>query len=143
MLVVIMGGNVMRTIEYTFEVKWGDTDAAAIVFYPNFYKWMNEASHHYFAEIGYKPSKLFEEEKVGMPLLEATCQFKTPLLFEDIVTVYSTISEVRNKVIMMEHVFKREETVVATGKEVRAWTSFEGTPKAIPVPEKLREKALG
>ncbi|MCL7748716.1 acyl-CoA thioesterase [Halalkalibacter alkaliphilus] len=133
----------MKTIEYTFEVKWGDTDAAAIVFYPNFYKWMNEASHHYFGQIGFKPSKLFAEEKVGMPLLEANCQFRTPLLFEDIVTVYSTITEIRNKVVFLEHIFKRDDMIVAIGKEVRAWTSFEGTPKAIPVPAKLRENAMG
>ncbi|WP_396334514.1 acyl-CoA thioesterase [Alkalihalobacillus sp. MEB130] len=132
----------MKTFEYSFEVKWGDTDAAAIVFFPNFYKWMNEASHHYFAKLGFKPSTLFEEQKIGMPLLEANCQFKTPLFFEDQVTIFSTITELRNKVIKLEHIFKRGETIIAIGSEVRAWTTFEGKPKAIPVPEKLRENAM-
>lgn len=29
-------------MEYRVKVHWGDTDAAGIVFYPNYYKWMDE-----------------------------------------------------------------------------------------------------
>lgn len=129
----------MKTMEYPYEVKWGDTDAAGIVFFPNFYKWMNEATHHFFKEIGYPCSKLFETEKIGVPLLEAKCQFKTPLLFEDEVTVVSTVREIRNKVLIFDHSFVRDGVEVAVGYEIRAWTSFEGKPKAVPIPDSIRE----
>ena len=36
-------------VDYSFKVRWGDTDAAGIVFYPNFYKWMDEATHEFLA----------------------------------------------------------------------------------------------
>jgi acyl-CoA thioesterase FadM len=58
----------MKKIECRFQVQWGDTDAAGIVFYRNFYKWMDEATHHFFAELGYPTAALFEQ-KIGLPIL--------------------------------------------------------------------------
>ncbi len=125
---------------YDFKVKWGDTDAAGIVFFPNFYKWMNESTHELFHSAGYPASKLFEKEKIGLPLLETHCNFKSPLVFEDKVVLYSTVEEVRNKVIRVGHKFYKENQLIAEGYEVRAWTSFKGKPKAEVIPEEVRNK---
>ncbi|NUK29451.1 acyl-CoA thioesterase [Parageobacillus sp. VR-IP] len=128
-------------MEYSFQVHWGDTDAAGIVFYPNFYKWMDAASHHFFATIGHSTWRLFQEEKIGMPIVEAKCQFHSPLFFEDQVCVKSTIAELREKSFRIQHQFFRGEQLVAEGYEVRVWTKFGGDrPKAAPIPAELREK---
>lgn len=64
-------------VDYKFRVRWGDTDAAGIVFYPNFYKWMDDATHEFLAVIGSPSSTLYVEQKISVPLLEADCQFKS------------------------------------------------------------------
>ncbi|MFJ8245034.1 acyl-CoA thioesterase [Peribacillus asahii] len=129
-------------VEYSFRVRWGDTDAAGIVFYPNFYKWMDEATHEFLAAIGYPTSTLYAEQQVSVPLLEANCQFKSPLLFEDNVTVHSKVVELHQKVFKISHTFFKEEKIVAEGYEVRAWTSFKEKPKACPIPNEVREKMM-
>jgi acyl-CoA thioester hydrolase len=129
-------------VEYLFRVRWGDTDAAGIVFYPNFYKWMDEATHEFLAYIGFPSSTLYVEQKVGVPLLEAHCQFKSPLLFEDRVIVRSQVVEIQNKVFKISHRFFKDEKMVAEGYEVRAWTSFKQKPKAFPIPDTVREKMM-
>lgn len=128
--------------KYSFQVRWGDTDAAGIVFYPNYYKWMDEATHEYFSSLGYSSSKLYAEKQIGVPLLEANCIFKGPLLFEDHVIVESAVEELQNKVFKLRHVFTRGEQIVAEGYELRAWTSFEGRPKALPIPDDIRKKMM-
>jgi 4-hydroxybenzoyl-CoA thioesterase len=128
--------------EYHFQVRWGDTDAAGIVFYPNFYKWMDDATHAYLANIGYPSSQLFAEQQIGVPLLEANCIFKRPLLFEDKVVVQSYVEELHNKVFKIKHVFVKADQIAAEGYEVRAWTSFKEKPKAQPIPDIIREKML-
>jgi acyl-CoA thioester hydrolase len=35
----------MKKFHYIFKVEWGDTDAAGIVYSPNDYKWMDQATH--------------------------------------------------------------------------------------------------
>ncbi|ARK32572.1 acyl-CoA thioesterase [Halalkalibacter krulwichiae] len=129
-------------VEYSFRVKWGNTDAAGIVFYPNFYKWMDEATHEYFTAIAFPSSTLFVEQQVGTPLLEANCQFKSPLFFEDQVTVRSVVVELHQKVFKISHTFLRNEKLIAEGFEIRAWTSFKEKPKAYPIPDQVREKMM-
>ena len=102
------GELVKMIVDYSFKVKWGDTDAAGIVFYPNFYKWMDEATHEFFAAIGLHTSTLYAEQQVSVPLLEANCQFKSPLFFEDHVTVRSTVVELHQKVFKISHRFFKE-----------------------------------
>ena len=127
-------------IDYLFKVRLGDTDAAGIVFFINFYKWMDEATHEFFTEIGHPTSKLLAIEKVSTPLLESKCEFKTPLFFEDEVVLRTEVLEIHNKVFKLAHTFYRGETLIATGYTLRAWTLFEDRPKAIPIPDLIREK---
>lgn len=129
----------MNFVEYKYTVNWGDTDAAGIVFYPNFYKWMDQASHHFFSAIGYPSSQLFVDEKVGLPLLEAKCEFKSPLRFEDEVCIRSSIIELRDKVFRIEHEFLKNGRTIANGYEVRAWADFSGEKtKAVSIPKEIR-----
>ena len=129
-------------VEYSFKVRWGDTDAAGIVFYPNFYKWMDEATHEFLAAIGLPSSTLYSEQQVSVPLLEANCQFKSPLFFEDDVIVRSSVVEMQRKVFKISHKFFKGEKIVAEGYEIRAWTSFKEKPKAYPIPDEVREKMM-
>ena len=129
-------------IDYLFKVRFGDTDAAGIVFFPNFYKWMDEASHEFFTKLGYSTSKLLSVEKVSTPLLESKCEFKKPLFFEDEVVLRTEVLEIHNKVFKLAHTFYRGQTLIATGYTLRAWTLFEDRPKAIPIPETIREQLV-
>lgn len=127
--------------EYRFKVKWGDTDAAGIVFYPNYYKWMDEATHEMFDQLGHPSHKLFTDEKVGFPILEAHCQFFAPSFFADPITVVSRVVEIKNKVFKVEHTFLSDGQTRAEGYEIRAWTIIEKEkPKAVPIPEEMRTK---
>ncbi|WP_181348086.1 thioesterase family protein [Thalassobacillus sp. CUG 92003] len=128
---------------YDIKVRWGDTDAAGIVFYPNYYKWQDESTHELFEAAGYSVSKLQKEELVIIPLLEAFCQFKAPLVFEDKVSIKSEVKEINNKIFKVEHLFFRSGELVALGYEQRAWTSTaEGKPTAVPVPDSIQATLL-
>lgn len=128
--------------EYKVKVRWGDTDAAGIVFYPNFYKWMDEATHECFAAIGFPTSDLFMNKQMSIPLLETHCQFKSPLFFEDEVYITTTVEIVKNKVFKATHLFTRGEQQIAEGYELRAWASFENGVKAIEIPEEIKRKIV-
>ncbi|MET3289272.1 UNVERIFIED_CONTAM: 4-hydroxybenzoyl-CoA thioesterase [Brevibacillus sp. OAP136] len=124
---------------YTYKVKWGDTDAAGIVFYPNFYKWMDQATGELFHALGFSLNQLFSEDKIGLPLLETHCTFKSPAFFEDSLQIVTKVLDLRDKVFKLGHEIYRGETLLASGYEVRAWTSFEQSkPKAVSIPEAFK-----
>lgn len=128
-----------------FVVPFGDTDAAQIVYYPNYYRYMDQATHDMFKQNDLSLKTLQNEKQIIVPLLEATCKFKTSLQHEDVVTVHSTIERVEGKVFHIRHEFQKEgDVLVAIGQEVRAWVSIaQGSPKAIEIPEMIKRKMKG
>jgi 4-hydroxybenzoyl-CoA thioesterase len=126
--------------EYKKKIRFGETDAAGIVYYPNYYKMMDEATHEFFGAIGYSTSTLMKEKNISIPLLEAHCQFKSPLFFEDEIRITTTVEILKSKVFKATHVFTRGDQFIAEGYEVRAYASFENGVKAIEIPEEIKEK---
>lgn len=125
--------------EWQFKVRFGDTDAAGIVYYPNFYRWMDQGFQELFTKMGFPLSKLFSV-KLGTPLVETHCQFRSPLYFDDMVNLVSVVTEVKNKVIKVENEFFHGNVLVANGYEIRAWVNLsDGKLKAQPIPEEIRQ----
>jgi 4-hydroxybenzoyl-CoA thioesterase len=121
---------------YTVKVQFGDTDAAGIVFYPNFYRWMDQAAHDLIGNAILPVSQLQKEKNIMFPLLETFCKYHSPLHFEDVVEIHSEVSELRKKVFKVHHDFIKNGNVVASGYEVRAWTTIvDGKLKAVEIPE--------
>ncbi|RAK13293.1 thioesterase superfamily protein, partial [Anoxybacillus vitaminiphilus] len=88
---------------------------------------------------GYPTSKMFTENHVSIPIVEAKCQFQSPLFFDDEVCVHSSVVELRDKAFKIQHVFLKEGSKMAEGYEIRVWASFQsGKPKAVPIPEAIR-----
>lgn len=131
--------------EFTYIVHFGDTDAAGIVFYPNYYRWMDQATHNLFRANDLSIRSLQEEHNIITPLIEATCNFRQPLQYEDEVTLTSTIERVDNKVFYVTHRFTKNGTLIAEGKETRAWVQkLEGAaPKAVEIPDNIKAKMKG
>lgn len=129
----------MYSTVWQFKVRFAETDAAGIVYYPNFYKWMDQATHEMFESIGFPTNKLLAEQK-GVPLVEAQCQFLKPLYLSDYIKLVSLVEEVRSKVVKIRHTFYRGDELVSEGYEIRAWVSMsEGNLKAQSIPEDLRQ----
>lgn len=129
----------MKAFEYSFRVHWGDTDGAGIVFFPNYYKWMDEAIHEYFRSIGSPISQLITKEKIGLPTVEASCRFQKPLFYDEDVLLKTTIVELREKVVRFHHEFFQGEEIVAKGYQVRAFVQMGEKLKGIPIPENIKE----
>jgi acyl-CoA thioester hydrolase len=62
------------------KVHWSDTDAAGIVWFPNFFGWFEDAEEEIFtATLGRTRQSLLDELKFGMPRVEATAKYRSPV----------------------------------------------------------------
>ena len=126
------------------DVQWGDCDPAGIVFFPNFSRWMDQASLAFFAACGLPPWRELERTRgiVGTPLLEIHTKFMRPATYGETIEVHTCIEEWAAKTFRHRHVVKRGDTVLCEGTEVRAFVTRDpANPeriKAIPVPEDLK-----
>jgi len=100
----------------------------------------DEATWQLFALIGLPPSRL-RNDGIGMVAVEQHIEYKRELLAGDLITIRSSVKEVREKVLIFLHEMTNQET-----EELAARTTLTGvcidmtTRKARPLPADIRER---
>lgn len=126
------------------EVQWGDCDPAGIVFFPNFSRWMDQASLAFFRACGLPPWRELEATRgiVGTPLLEIHTRFYKPASYGETIEVHTLIEAWAAKTFRHQHRVLRGETLLCEGTEVRAFVQRDPADparlRALPVPEDLK-----
>lgn len=129
---------------YPVKVQFGDCDPAGIVFFPNFSRWMDEASLEFFMACGVPPWRELVKTRgiVGTPLLEIHTKFLKTATYGETIEVHTTVEEWSRKTFRHRHVIKRGDTVLCEGTEVRAFVERDPAEpsrmRAIAVPEDIK-----
>lgn len=129
---------------YSVNVQFGDCDPAGIVFFPNFSRWMDEASLAFFMACGVPPWRELVKTRgiIGTPLLEIHTRFMRPATYGETIEIHTTVEEWMAKTFRHRHVVRRGDTVLCEGTELRAFCIKDPQDpqriKAIPVPEDIR-----
>jgi len=128
-----------------FTVEWGDCDPAQIVFYPNFFRWMDVASLRFFRAAGVPPWREFEAQSgiIGTPLVDASARFLRPATYGDVIDIDTAIDEWRGKSFVMSHIIRRGAVVLVEGREVRVFArrhpDDSARIQAVEPPESVRK----
>src|SRR5579859_3152900 len=101
-------------------VEWGETDAAGIIFYPNYFRWFDRAAHALLRAADCDPSHLLRAGVV-VPLIETGAKFLAPVVYGDEVEIESAVADLRTRSFRLEHRVTRGDELVADGFEVRVW----------------------
>ena len=134
-----------RTHVTNFTVEFGDCDPAQIVFYPNFFRWMDAASLRFFVAAGVLPWHQRDEGDgiIGTPLVDAHARFIAPATYGETITIETSIAEWRKKSFVMRHIIRRGATLLVEGREVRVFARRHpqdpGRIEALPPPEMIRK----
>ena len=127
-----------------FSVEFGDCDPAQIVFYPNYFRWMDAATLRFFRSCGVPSWKEMEASTgiIGTPLVDASARFMRPASYGDAIEVETAIVVLLGKSFVMKHVIRRDGEVLVEGREVRVFARRHPTdPKriqAVPMPDDVR-----
>ncbi len=133
-----------RTSIHRVEVAFGDCDPAGIVFFPNFSRWMDQASLVFFRTCGVPSWRELEAERsiVGTPLLEIQTQFRLPATYGDVLEIRTTVDEWNERTFLQRHVVMRGSDTICEGTELRAFcvrrVDLPGRLRTIPIPEDIR-----
>ena len=112
-----------RTIISEFDVALGDCDPAGIVFFPNYARWMDEASRNYLVKMGAPSWQTMAPTRgaLGMQVLEAHTRFRLPATYGTHLHVHTRVTEWRENAFVQEHVVKRGDEILCESTEVRAF----------------------
>ena len=131
-----------KTIVYKVRVEFGDCDPARIVWFPNFFRWIDAASRHFFVECGVPPWHDTEKSigLIGTPLVDTQASFIRAASYGDELQIHVSITEWRSKSFVQSYRVMRGEEDIMRCNEVRIFAAAKegGGIRALPIPEDIR-----
>ena len=143
-----------KTVTHTVRVEFGDCDPAGIVWFPNFFRWIDAASRNFFTQCGVPR---WEETTrtlgvIGTPLVDTRSRFLQTASYGDTLQIHVTVKEWRDKSFVQTYRVTRENTgrddahgqpdLIMECEEVRIFATTRNDGKnsirAVPVPASIR-----
>ena len=118
----------------TFKVRYAETDQMGVVYYANYFVWMEFARTEWFESQCALSYAELERRGILLPVLEAHCNYKKPVRYPEMVTVFLLPRIVKNLYVEFEYEIKVGKVLKAIGFTKHAFVDRQG--KIIrPVPE--------
>lgn len=127
--------------EFQRRVEFHETDLAGIVHFSNFYRYMETAEHAFLRSLGHSIHEQLGEAEIGWPRVHASCDFRQPARYDDVLTIRVSIEEIRTRSVRYGFRFYLDpaEPAVATGCIAAVCVKFEdGGIVAVPIPDQIR-----
>jgi 4-hydroxybenzoyl-CoA thioesterase len=139
-----------KTTIYTVRVEFGDCDPAGIVWFPNFFRWIDAASRDFFFQCGVPR---WEETArtigvIGTPLVDTHSRFLKTASYGDTLQLHVTVKEWRDKSFVQTYRIERAGSggaaadLIMECEEVRIFAARRDDGKngirAVPIPESIR-----
>ena len=125
------------TFIYRRRVEFAETDAAGMVHFSMFFRYMEESEHAFWRAAGLN---IWESgEHLSWPRISATFDFKTPLKFQDECEVHTDMGNVTRSTIQWNHTVKRGDVIAGIGSVtvVCVKKNPDGTMKSAAIPAEL------
>ena len=134
-----MPGHKRFTIEE--RVRWGNVDAARIIFYGAYIHFFEFAETELFREVGLAYGKMFDELKIWLPRVHLECDFRRAARLDDLLEVSVYVGRFGTKSMKLNFEVRRkhEEELIATAHFVLAAVDQE-TFETVPIPVEMRER---
>lgn len=129
--------------KFTIEerVRWGDVDAARIIFYGAYIHFFEFAETELFREVGLHYGTMFDELKIWLPRVHLECDFRRAARLDDLLEVSVYVGRFGTKSMRLNFEVRRkdEEELIATAHFVLAAVN-QDTFETVPIPTELRER---
>jgi acyl-CoA thioester hydrolase len=120
---------------YRRRVEFAETDAAGMVHFSVFFRYMEEAEHALWRHAG---MDIFaSRETHSWPRISTSFDFKAPLRFQDEFEVRTEIAAVTRSTIQWAHQLTRGETEIGSGTVTAIYVTKnpDGTMKSAEIPQ--------
>jgi acyl-CoA thioester hydrolase len=129
-----------KDFHMTKMVEFSDTDAAAVVHFSTYFRYMEEAECAFMRSLGFSAIMMNREPKMAWPRTKATCEYFRPCRFEEILDIRLRILEMGDKHMVYEYFFTREGKKIARGETRVVCCEFGGGKlKSVPMPAEIAD----
>ena len=122
-------------------VRWGDVDAARIIFYGAYIRFFEIAETELFRSVGLPYGRMFDELDVWLPRAHLECDFRQAAQLDDLLEVSVYVGRVGTKSLRLNFEVRRngDPSIVAEAHFVLVAVR-RNTFDSVPVPDELKRR---
>ena len=123
----------MRGSTSTVRVRYAETDKMGVVYYANYLVWFEVARTDWLRETGWTYRSM-EQDGLGLPVIEAHCEYKASARYDDEIQVKTTARLVSPVRLAFDYTVWRaaDNLLIASGHTVHACVDQSGRPARLP-----------
>src|SRR5688572_30469173 len=121
----------MITSRAQVTVRYAETDMMGVVYHGSYLPWFEIGRTTLLKEIGL-PYRQLEAEGYRLPVLEVSAKYMRPAVYDDMLTIVTTMSEKPLLRIRLNYEVRRGDELLATGETVHAFIDLQGRPVRPP-----------
>jgi acyl-CoA thioester hydrolase len=127
------GENTTQFYDTTIRVRYGETDQMGVVYYGNYYTWFEVGRVELCRQLGFEYKQMEIEDDSFIVVAEATCRYKRPARFDDVLTIRTRVTESQRRTIRFAYeILNQTEELIATGETLHVICDRHGRPKSLP-----------
>jgi len=119
-----------------FRVVYADTDAAGVVYYGAYLRWLESGREELLRQNGVS-YKEYADKGTHAPVVKLDIEYKASAGYDDILSVETSIEKIGNSSLVFHYLVKKGDALLIEARTVNVFIDKDKKP--IPVPEEVRK----
>ena len=120
-----------KTTRFNLTVRYKETDAQGIVHHSNYLVWFEEGRSDFLRQNGLNYTD-FEKSGFFIVVANAETRYRAPVYYEDILTIETTLEQLRGKMLKFSYRVLRDEESLAEGRTTHIILNADRRPSVLP-----------
>ena len=127
-----------------YRVSMAEVDAYGVMYYSRFFELFERGRTELFRALGIEYRQILQQKQILMPVVEAACRYIAPVVYDDLITLETAITNIGTRGIRFDYRVLRDDVVLAVGFTQHIFIDPQGRPVSFgkEVVELLKSKGI-
>ena len=127
-----------------YRVSMAEVDAYGVMYYSRIFELFERGRTELFRALGVEYRQVLQQKQVLMPVVETACRYMAPIVYDDLLTLETAITNIGTRGIRFDYRVLREDVVLAVGFTQHIFIDPQGRPVSFgkEIVELLKSKGV-
>ena len=127
-----------------YRVSMAEVDAYGVMYYSRFFELFERGRTELFRALGIEYRQILQQKQILMPVVEAACRYVAPVVYDDLITLETAITNIGTRGIRFDYRVLRDDVVLSVGFTQHIFIDPQGRPVSFgkEVVELLKSKGI-
>jgi acyl-CoA thioester hydrolase len=97
----------------SLRVRYSETDQMGVVYHGNYFAWFEVGRVELMRSLGFSYSEMESMDDCVLPVVEASCRYRRPARYDDLLTLESTVKALRGSILIFSYELRRDGVLLA------------------------------